>query len=163
MIIFSPRLVDSLRWRPWIQKADADWTTHWPSLKTDGCSPRKTRMKDPASHHRNKRCVFCLAGRIICAKHAKHWGDAPRPREQGILIRTGTVTEENLLRKLLTARGTGSRSLTRVQQAHLTFLSSETVQAPVPASKCTFLIFNIMLLFNKLFTPCLSDEASRGL
>lgn len=29
--------------------------------------------------------------------------------------------------------------------------------------KCTFLIFYIMLLFNKLFTPCLSDEASCGL
>lgn len=32
-----------------------------------------------------------------------------------------------------------------------------------PIFKCTFLIFYIMLLFNKLFTPCLSDEASRGL
>lgn len=162
--MFIPRLVESMRWRPWMQKTDCDWTTQqWPSQKTNGMQPMKVQAKGPCITSSKQKVYILPCRQDYIHEACKVWGDTPRPQESGILIRTHTVTDENLLWKLLTARGAGSRSLTRVQQAHLTFLSSETAQALVPASKCTFLIFNIMLLFNKLFTPCLSDEASRGL
>lgn len=52
---------------------------------------------------------------------------------------------------------------TEVPQFHLNPHLVKQQRSLMPISKCTFLICSIMLLFNKLFTPCFSDEDSRGL
>lgn len=79
---------------------DCDWT-----IETDEVQPIKGQAEGPciASLKQKVRILPCRQDYIH--ETCKIWGDTPRPQARGILIHTRTVTDENLLWKLLAARG----------------------------------------------------------